>query len=148
MKTGLCFSCTIGNLAPKTFAVVDFTLDEALSSLFTLSLTLAAPRSDIDTDTLLLQTARFTVTRNDILQREVKGVIESAVVGTTNQHQTQYHLTIRPEMWLLTLDQDSRIYHQTSIPDILQQILQQKKLRANMHLNHAHSVREYVTMKR
>ncbi|WP_387696246.1 hypothetical protein, partial [Photorhabdus sp. RM157S] len=41
-----------------TFAVVNFTLDEALSSLFTLSLTLAAPRSDIDTDTLLLQTAQ------------------------------------------------------------------------------------------
>ncbi|NRN30346.1 type VI secretion system tip protein TssI/VgrG [Photorhabdus heterorhabditis] len=148
MKTGLCFSCTIGNLEPKTFAVVDFTLDEALSSLFTLSLTLAAPRSDIDTDTLLLQTARFSVTRDDILQREVKGLVESAVVGATNQHQTQYHLTVRPEMWLLTLDQDSRIYHQTSIPDILQQILQQKRLRANMHLNHVHSVREYVTMKR
>ncbi|MBS9436104.1 type VI secretion system tip protein VgrG [Photorhabdus noenieputensis] len=148
MKTGLRFSCTIGNLPPMTFAVVNFTLDEALSSLFTLSLTLAANRSDIDTDTLLLQTGRFTVTRDDILQREVKGLVESAVVGTTNRHQTQYHLTVRPEMWLLTLDQDSRIYHQLSVPDILQSILKQKKLRANMHLNNPHSTREYVTMKR
>ncbi|MEK9495076.1 type VI secretion system tip protein TssI/VgrG [Photorhabdus sp. P32] len=148
MKTGLRFACTIGNLEAKTFAVVDFTLDEALSSLFTLSLTLAAPRSDIDTDTLLLQTARFTVTRDDILQREVTGLVESAVVGTTNRHQTQYHLTVRPEMWLLTLDQDSRIYHQISIPDILQSLLKQKQLRANIHLNNPHSTREYVTMKR
>ncbi|MCW7547284.1 type VI secretion system tip protein TssI/VgrG [Photorhabdus sp. APURE] len=148
MKTGLRFACTIGSLEAKTFAVVDFTLDEALSSLFTLSLTLAAPRSDIDTDTLLLQTARFTVTRDDILQREVTGLVESAVVGTTNRHQTQYHLTVRPEMWLLTLDQDSRIYHQISIPDILQSLLKQKQLRANIHLNNPHSTREYVTMKR
>ncbi|PQQ39138.1 type VI secretion system tip protein VgrG [Photorhabdus luminescens] len=148
MKTGLRFSCTIGNLPPMTFAVVNFTLDEALSSLFTLSLTLAASRSNIDTDTLLLQTVRFTVTRDDILQREVKGLVASAVVGATNRHQTQYHLTVRPEMWLLTLDQDSRIYHQLSVPDILQSILKQKKLRANMHLNNPHSTREYVTMKR
>nr|WP_240001987.1 type VI secretion system tip protein TssI/VgrG [Photorhabdus bodei] len=148
MKTGLRFSCTIGNLPPMTFAVVNFTLDEALSSLFTLSLTLAANRSNIDTDTLLLQTVRFTVTRDDILQREVKGLVASAVIGITNRHQTQYHLTIRPEMWLLTLDQDSRIYHQLSVPDILQRILKQKKLRANIHLNNPHSIREYVTMKR
>ncbi|MGV8004192.1 type VI secretion system tip protein TssI/VgrG [Photorhabdus temperata subsp. temperata] len=148
MKTGLRFSCTIGNLAPMTFAVVNFTLDEALSSLFTLSLTLAAPRSDIDTDTLLLQTAQFTVTRDDNPQREVKGLVESAVVGTTNRHQTLYHLTVRPEMWLLTLDQDSRIYHQLSVPEILNSILKQKKLQADIRFNDPHSVREYVTMKR
>ncbi|MQL49435.1 type VI secretion system tip protein VgrG [Photorhabdus khanii] len=148
MKTGLRFSCTIGNLAPMTFTVVNFTLDEALSSLFTLSLTLAAPRSDIDTDTLLLQTAQFTVTRDESPQREVKGLVESAVIGTTNRHQTLYHLTVRPEMWLLTLDQDSRIYHQLSVPEILHSLLKQKKLRANMRFNDPHSVREYTTMKR
>uniref|UniRef100_UPI0036DABC13 type VI secretion system tip protein TssI/VgrG n=1 Tax=Photorhabdus sp. RM322S TaxID=3342825 RepID=UPI0036DABC13 len=148
MKTGLRFSCTIGNLAPMTFTVVNFTLDEALSSLFTLSLTLAAPRSDIDTDTLLLQTAQFTVTRDESPQREVKGLVESAIVGATNRHQTLYHLTVRPEMWLLTLDQDSRIYHQLSVPEILHSLLKQKKLRANMRFNDPHSVREYTTMKR
>ncbi|WP_387696253.1 contractile injection system protein, VgrG/Pvc8 family, partial [Photorhabdus sp. RM157S] len=66
----------------------------------------------------------------------------------TNRHQTLYHLTVRPEMWLLTLDQDSRIYHQLSVPEILHSILKQKKLRANMRFNDPHSVREYITMKR
>ncbi|NHB90534.1 contractile injection system protein, VgrG/Pvc8 family, partial [Photorhabdus tasmaniensis] len=55
---------------------------------------------------------------------------------------------VRPEMWLLTLDQDSRIYHQLSVPDILHSLLKQKKLQANIRFNNPHSVREYTTMKR
>ena len=40
MKTGLYFSVTIGDLPKDPFDVVEFTLQEGLSTLFTLSLTL------------------------------------------------------------------------------------------------------------
>ncbi|WP_350306736.1 hypothetical protein [Photorhabdus viridis] len=72
MKTGLRFSCTIGNLAPMTFAVVNFTLNEALSSLFTLSLTLAAPRSDID---------RYPPAPNRAVHRVGEGMVVVIVAG-------------------------------------------------------------------
>ncbi|MTD28506.1 type VI secretion system tip protein TssI/VgrG [Erwinia sorbitola] len=147
-KTGLYFSCQLGELLDDTFDVAEFTLTEGLSELFTLSLTLVSRRSDIDTDAQLLQKGSLTVKVSGEEQRTINGIIESIELGNSGFHRTWYYVTIRPEMWLLTLDQDSRIYHQSAVPDILKEILRQKGVTGNSRFLDAHHPREYVTMKR
>lgn len=147
-KTGIYFSCQLGGLPDDTFEVTEFTLNEGLSTLFTLSLTLVSHSSDIDTDAQLLQKGLFTVKLDDEVQRTVTGVIESIAMGNSNFHYTYYYVTVRPHMWVLTLDQDSRIYHNVAVPELLKQILQQKRVPGQGRLLDAHQPREYITMKR
>lgn len=59
-----------------------------------------------------------------------------------------YTFIIRPAMWLLTLVQDSRIYHFKSVPDIIDEILKDFNIPFDKQLMDRHSVREYVTQKR
>lgn len=147
-KTGLYFSCQIGDTPDGTFEVAEFTLNEGLSTLFTLSLTLVSKQRAIDTDAQLLQKGSLTVKLDDEEQRTVTGVIESIDMGNSNFHYTYYYVTVRPSLWLLTLDQDSRIYHNTTVPDLLKKILQQKNVQGQGRFLDTHQPREYITMKR
>ncbi len=79
MNDGLHFLCQITDLPEKTFAVAEFSLQEELSELFTLSLTLVSKRADIDLESLLLQSAKFRVVFNGVEQRQVSGIIAQAV---------------------------------------------------------------------
>ncbi|WP_445374429.1 hypothetical protein ACSLVK_20490 [Photorhabdus tasmaniensis] len=45
---GRVFTLTVGNLPAQTFAVVEFTLNEAQSTLFCLEVTLTSADPDID----------------------------------------------------------------------------------------------------
>ncbi|PQQ24916.1 type VI secretion system tip protein VgrG, partial [Photorhabdus luminescens] len=96
MNDGLHFLCHITDLPEKTFAVAEFSLQEELSELFTLSLTLVSKRADIDLESLLLQSVKFRVVFNDVEQRQVSGIISQAIRGDTNAHRTIYSLTVQP----------------------------------------------------
>ncbi|MBS9435136.1 contractile injection system protein, VgrG/Pvc8 family, partial [Photorhabdus hainanensis] len=96
MNDGLHFLCHITDLPEKTFAVAEFSLQEELSELFTLSLTLVSKRADIDLESLLLQSVKFRVVFNDVEQRQVSGIISQAIRGDTHAHRTIYHLTVQP----------------------------------------------------
>ncbi|WP_434524991.1 type VI secretion system Vgr family protein [Photorhabdus asymbiotica] len=148
MNDGLHFLCHVTDLPEKTFAVAEFSLQEELSQLFILNLTLVSKRADIDLESLLLQSVKFRVVFNDVEQRQVSGVIARAERGNTDAHQTTYFLIVRPALWRLTLNQDSRIYHQQSIPQILNSLLQKHHVLSDSQLDSSHLTREYVTQKR
>ncbi|WP_257571814.1 contractile injection system protein, VgrG/Pvc8 family, partial [Hafnia paralvei] len=119
MDTGLYFSCQVGSLPLDTFDVTEFHLQEGLSELFTLSLTVVSHSDDIDMQSQLLQTAVLTITSDGDPLRIITGVVSSAEQGDSGFRRTFYYLTVRPAMWVMTLDQDSRIYHQKAVPDLL-----------------------------
>lgn len=146
--SGLYFSVKIGELSEQTFDVVGFELTEALSTLFTLTLTLSSRDADIDLQQQLLQKVRFVVYSSGQKQRTVNGIVESAVRGDSGFKRTYYTVIVRPLLWLLTLTQDSRIYHVKSVPAILDTILQSYNISFDKQLMDSHSVREYTTMKR
>jgi len=148
MDTGLYFSVQIGELDKTTFDVVDFSLEEALSTLSTLTLTLSSVNADIDLQGLLLQRASLTVYIDGQKQRTVNGIVEGATRGDTGFKRSFYTFTIRPEMWQLTLSKDSRIYHFMSVPEILDAILKDHHIAFDQQLQDPHLQREYVTMKR
>ncbi|MDE1486981.1 type VI secretion system tip protein VgrG [Xenorhabdus bovienii] len=155
-KSGLRFVCQIADLPETTFAVGEFALQEGLSELFTLNLTLVRqlnqnrfrPLPEIDLASLLMQGAVFQVMQGETLQRKITGIISHADWAGTDGNKTLYSMTVRPSLWRLTLNQDSRIYHQQNVPAILNSLLKKHRVRADSKLYDPHQDREYVTQKR
>ncbi|MEQ1977603.1 type VI secretion system tip protein TssI/VgrG [Xenorhabdus sp. SGI240] len=156
LKSGLRFVCQIGGLPEGTFAVADFSLREGLSELFTLNLTLVQslpgnpfiPKPEIDLTALLMQEAVLQIFHGMLEQRKITGIISHADWCGTDGNKILYTLTVRPSLWRLTLNQDSRIYHRQSVPDILKLLLKKHHVRADSKLEDAHQSREYITQKR
>lgn len=148
MQTGLYFSIQIGELNQHKLDVVSFRLEEALSSLFTLSVQISTTDANINLQEQLLQKASFTVYVDGKKQRTINGIVEKAECGDIGFKRSFYTFIIRPAMWLLTLVQDSRIYHFKSVPDIIDEILKDFNIPFDKQLMDRHSVREYVTQKR
>lgn len=146
--TGLYFSIKIGELSLDTFDVVEFNLDEALSELFTLTLSLSSRNANIDLQEQLLQKAQLIVYSDGQKQRIINGIVEKAECGDSGFKRTYYTFVVRPLLWLLTLTKDSRIYHFKTVPEIIDEILQDFNIVFDKQLMDAHSVREYTTMKR
>ncbi|WP_140921337.1 type VI secretion system Vgr family protein [Limnobaculum xujianqingii] len=147
MDTGLYFSCKVGDLPESTFDVVDFTLEEALSTLFKLEVQVASNDANINMDEQLLQKASLTIKVDGQVKRTINGIIEEAFRGDSGFHRTYYTFSIRPELWLLTLTQDNRIFHFNSIPDILDQLLKKYNIRFESKLIDSHKQWEYTTQR-
>ncbi|MDE9566320.1 type VI secretion system tip protein VgrG [Xenorhabdus bovienii] len=148
---GLVFTCQVGRLPPSTFQVVNFNLSENLSKLYHLSLTAVSGLNNIHLREQLNREASLTVTRNGVAERTINGIIAGAQQGNTDGHKTYYTFIIRPEMWRMTLNQDSRIFQRQSVPDILRQLLTEHRIRADSKFYHNHgyhAAREYITQKR
>ncbi|PHM30306.1 type VI secretion system tip protein TssI/VgrG [Xenorhabdus innexi] len=148
---GLVFTCQIGSLPPTTFQVVDFSLQEGLSQLFHLSMTVVSSFNNVALNEQLGSSASLTIIRDGIPERTINGVVAGAEQGNTDGRKTYYTFIIRPEMWLMTLNQDSRIFHHQSVPDILEQLLKEHHIKADSKFykdHQQHSIREYTTQKR
>lgn len=148
MESGLFFSSQLGELPPDTFAVAGFTLEEGLSSLFTLTLSLVSTRADIDLEAQLLQPGALTVTVSGQEQRTIPGLIASLTQGESGFRRTYYQAVIRPDVWVLSLKQDSRIFHFLSVPDIINKVLDEHRIPYLSNLQQTYAPREYVTQKR
>ncbi|MDE9545692.1 contractile injection system protein, VgrG/Pvc8 family, partial [Xenorhabdus bovienii] len=121
-----------------TFSVGEFSLQEGLSELFTLNLTLVKthtlnpfkPRTEVDLTALLMQEAVLQIFNGELEQRKITGIISHADWAGTDGNKTLYTLTVRPALWRLTLNQDSRIFHQQNVPAILNGLLKKHRVRA------------------
>lgn len=145
---GLYFDLQIEGIAPELLQVTHFKLTEKLSTLFTLTVDVISVNNALNVNDLLLQKATFRVFTGGVLQRKIVGLISIANKGKSGTRRTFYTMTIRPALWLLTLRQDSRIFHNKSVPDILDELMQAQYVRFDKKLIDKHPVREYTTQKR
>ncbi|MDC9590970.1 type VI secretion system tip protein TssI/VgrG [Xenorhabdus sp. XENO-10] len=148
---GLVFTCQIGSLPATTFQVVDFSLQEGLSRLYHLSLNVVCALDNVVLNDQLGAYASLTILRNGKVERTVNGIVAGASQGNTDGRRTFYAFIIRPEMWRMTLNQDSRLFQRLSVPDILKQLLKEHRIKSgNKFYDDAdhHPVREYTTQKR
>ncbi|HIE0436622.1 TPA: type VI secretion system Vgr family protein, partial [Proteus mirabilis] len=146
----LVFTCTIGGLPDDTFQVTEFNLTEGLSSLFSLSISAVSALPFIDFQRHLGLASSLTVKRDGVLIRKVNGILAGAVQGNTDGVKTWYHFDIRPEMWVMTLNQDSRIFQHQSVPTILKTLLDEAHVKADcqFYREDLHPERLYTTQKR
>jgi type VI secretion system secreted protein VgrG len=148
--SGLVFTCKIGRLPEQTFQVTEFSLSESLSSLFSLTLSAVSLLPSITFEEHLGSAASLTVTRDGVKVRTVQGLLASAEQGNTDGNKTWYHFLIRPEMWIMTLNQDSRIFQKQSVPEVLATLLKEAHVKSDLkfYQDELHQKRDYITQKR
>ncbi|MEY0875017.1 type VI secretion system Vgr family protein [Providencia manganoxydans] len=150
LYSGLVFTCQIANLPEGTFQVTQFDLHEGLSELFTLTIQAVSPLPDIDFKDVLGDKCSLTVMREGVVTRRIEGLLSSVEQGNTDGVKTWYQFVIRPEMWVMTLKQDSRIFQRTTVPKILHTLLDEAHVPNDKLLYHPeeHLERQYITQKR
>ncbi|MGH9748324.1 MAG: type VI secretion system Vgr family protein, partial [Candidatus Polarisedimenticolia bacterium] len=96
---------------------------EAISSLFAFELDLLAPDGrDIPFEAVLGKEFRVTIALADGSTRHFSGIC-SRFARSDRGSLTRYEAGIVPRFWLLTRRQDSRIFQEKSVPQILAQVL-------------------------
>lgn len=142
--TRLQFTLTVAKLPPTTFSVADFELHEAFSSLFTLNLQLASVDPAIDFGKVLDEDATLTVWRNEVPERTVTGMVASFEQGDIGFRRTHYRMVVRPHFWRTTLRQNSRIFQQQNLVDILSTLMQENgRIDWAYAFKYSHPVREF-----
>ncbi len=149
-QSGLVFTCKIGRLPENTFRVTEFSLSESLSSLFSLTISAVSLMPSVAFEEHLGSAASLTVTRGGVKVRTVQGLLASAEQGNTDGNKTWYQFIIRPEMWIMTLNQDSRIFRQQSVPEVLATLLDEAHVKNDLKFydGELHGKRDYITQKR
>ncbi|MDN3526197.1 type VI secretion system tip protein TssI/VgrG [Halomonas sabkhae] len=113
-RQGWHFTLTLAGLPEVDLAVVDFTLHEALSTPFELSVALASRFDSLSPEELLDRRATLTVWQDEQPLRRVHGIVAEFARGDRGHRRTRYELVIRPALWRLSLRHNSRIFQHVS----------------------------------
>ncbi len=126
MSTGLRFTLEVDGLPPDAFAVVSFHLNQSLSSLFSLDLSLVSQQFlFLEFQQILDKMAYLTIWQGDDVQRRVKGVVTWFELGENDKNQKLYSMKVCPPLWRTGLRQNFRIFQNEDIESILGTILQE-----------------------
>ncbi|HFL4108592.1 TPA: type VI secretion system tip protein TssI/VgrG, partial [Escherichia coli] len=126
MSTGLRFTLEVDGLPPDAFAVVSFHLNQSLSSLFSLDLSLVSQQFlSLEFAQVLDKMAYLTIWQGDEVQRRVKGVVTWFELGENDKNQMLYSMKVCPPLWRTGLRQNFRIFQNEDIESILATILKE-----------------------
>jgi len=129
--------------------VADFQARERISTPFEVDLTLAS-EDEIQFDDVIGQPALMTV-RSDDNDRYFNGIVNKFVqTGMTGRFYL-YQTRIVPSLWLLSLEQDCRIFQNKSTQDIVSQLLQESSITSDVfefRLQNQYTPREYCVQYR
>ncbi len=108
---------------------------EGVSRLFEFQLDLLSERDDILPDEIIGKRVTLNI-ETDIGERYFTGLVANFSRGGTyndpgadNNELTEYQCIVVPWMWPLTLHEESRVFQNMSIPDIVEKILGEFELR-------------------
>jgi len=109
------------------FRVVEFSGKEMNSALYkyTVQLICSNTQPRIPAADVLARSATLTVLdEQGDTERYIHGAVTSFTQGEESERWTHYLLTLRPQVWRLSLRQDCRIFQQQAVPDIINAVLQ------------------------
>jgi type VI secretion system secreted protein VgrG len=131
---------TVTGLKDNTLGVCEVQGHEALGCLYEYQVELVnlsepeALRQVLDPDgilkpqTLLGQTLTICLPLADDKARYFSGIVTKAWRLGWRDGYAHYRATISPELWLLTLNRDCRIFQNMTVPEVVKQILRQHKI--------------------
>jgi len=105
------------------FDVVAFSLEEALSENFRLTVDLSSFEAAVDFAVVLDQPALFTLWQGGQAVRHVHGLVSTFEQGTTGFRRTRYRAMVEPALARAALCSDWRIFQQQSVPEILAAVI-------------------------
>jgi type VI secretion system secreted protein VgrG len=131
---------TVTGLKDNTLGVCEVQGHESLGCLFEYQVELVnlsepealrqvlGPDGILQPQTLLGQTLTICLPLATDKVRYFSGIVTRAQRLGWRDGYAHYRATISPELWLLTLNRDCRIFQNTTVPEVVKQILRQHKL--------------------
>ena len=113
------FTCKIGG---SHLLVVDFVARERISMPFEVDLSLAS-EEEISFDDTVGKPGSLTI-QGDDEERYFQGMVAKFIQTGTNGRFYLYQVRIVPQIWLLSLRQDCRIFQEKSVPTIVKEVLE------------------------
>ncbi len=110
-------------------SVVDFTLIERISSPFELNASLACEKQ-IKFDDVVGKEALLTILGDD-KDRYCHGIISKFMYTGSSGRFHLYQARVVPSLWLLSLEQDCRIFQDKIVEDIVKQVLQDAGIKSD-----------------
>ena len=142
-------------ISGQKLLVVDFEIDESISSPFEAVLTLAS-EEEVPPDQAVDQEALLTILSEEA-DRYLHGIVNSFVqtgYRTKNKGEIRFYLykaTVVPAIWRLSLEQDCRIFQEMSTQEIVEKILKEGAVtpdRFEFRLQGSYPQREYCVQYR
>lgn len=133
----------------EQFDVREFTVDDGLSSLFSVDLEVVSSEPALDLDELIGQPASFHVELGEVAyeglpRRTWSGVIaEAHLVRSEADGLSTYQLTIAPTLWLLTRRTNCRVYQQMTDLDVAKAMLAEWGIEAQVECSRSYKTRKY-----
>jgi len=136
---------TFQPLVGKTqLEVVSFSLTEAVSTPFELTLELISFEKNVNFAHLLDKPVLFTLWRADRPVRYVHGLVSSFTQSETGFYRTRYHAVVEPQLARAALRSNWRIFQHKTVPQILEIMLKRQGIiRHEISSNFNHQVREF-----
>ena len=118
-------------ISNQQFKVVDFNAREALSEPYEVSLTLAST-DEIPLEGMIWKEALLTIIGSES-ERLFHGIVNSfRMAGSSGRH-LLYQATVVPSLWLLSLEQDCRIFQEMTVQDIVTEILEDAGIKSDRY---------------
>jgi type VI secretion system secreted protein VgrG len=114
-------------LGADVLCIQQASINERLSNLFVMHLEMIADHdkaSSVKAESLLGQSVTLTVELPGKKKRYFNGIVSRFAEGHRDERFVYFHAEVVPQIWLLTLKSNCRVFQDKSIPDILKQVLQ------------------------
>ena len=111
-------------LGDDVFAVERLDGEEALSRLFSFQLEITVDRA-IPFETLLGKPVTILLEQPGEGGRSFHGIVARIAQADAGRSSSSYVLDVVPELWLLTLEQRSRLFQGLSVPEIVDRVLRE-----------------------
>jgi type VI secretion system secreted protein VgrG len=140
------FYFTVGQ---KELMVHGFQLKESISKPFEATLKLVSDHP-IDPNAMVGQFGLLTLEslQGSAAKRYVHGMVARFALGGIDGRFYLYEALFVPVLWLLTLEQDCRIFQDMSVPDIIRQVLDDTRILCEFRLTGQYAPRTYCVQYR
>jgi type VI secretion system secreted protein VgrG len=108
--------------AQRKFLLQELAGEEAIFGLFKYRLTLKTREKDIVFSSILNKSVTIHIVQRNGTTRFINGVVTFLSQAEFDGIITTYYAEIRPWLWKLTLTQNSRIFQQENVPDIIKTV--------------------------
>jgi type VI secretion system secreted protein VgrG len=117
---------------------------EALSEPFAIWLDLQSENFQVAFDRIIGETMTVRIELGDGATRYYNGIVTDFAQSGSDGSLAEYQATLRPWLWALTLNRNSRIFQLKSVPDIVEEILKDHGFTDLVkRLTGTYAVREY-----
>ena len=107
----------------EAWVVTHTTIHEQMSGPYTAEASIATHNTQFEPSFLLGLDCTLRVKREG-LWHPIPGIVSSVAEGNSTQHELQLNIVIVPALWALSQTQQTRIFQEMTVPDILKEVLE------------------------